>query len=159
MATTTGPGRRCARAGCRAWAMRGHGASFCVAHRDDAEDGVPGVEPPDERRQRSERFAELVRTGAHRDLIDATLQAALDACASERSLAIEIGALRLMLQRIVATDLLDGDPREITQTMTRLVDAIIRALRMEQTLAASFEEDLRAAVTRVFAEKGLLEDE
>lgn len=134
------------------------GASFCVAHRNDAGDLAEGEVLPDERRARIDRFTELVRAGQHGDLIEAALQAALDACARERSLATEIGALRLMLQRVVATELLDGDPRETTQTMTRLVDAIIRALRMEQTLAASFEDELRAAVTRVFAEQGLLED-
>jgi hypothetical protein len=155
MATTTGPGRQCSHAGCRAWAMRG--AAYCVAHRNDADERVPGEGLPDERRERIDRFADLVRAGKHADLIDAALQAAIDASSSERSLATEIGALRLMLQRVVATELLDGDPRETSQTITRLVDAIIRALRMEQTLAASFEDDLRAAVTRVFAEQGLLE--
>lgn len=156
MATTKRAGQRCARAGCRAWAMRG--ATFCVAHRDDSYELDPGVEAHDERRLRNERFAELVRAGKHVELIDEVLQAALAACASERSLATEIGALRLMLQRVAATELLDGDPRETTLTMTRLVDAIIRALRMEQTLAASFEDELRAAVTRVFRERGWEEE-
>lgn len=133
-------------------------AAYCVAHRDDAGDLGSDAELTDQRRQRIDRFAELVRAGKHAGLIEATLQAALDAFASERGLSVEIGALRLMLQRVVATELLDGDPREVTQTMTRLVDAIIRALRMEQTLALSFEDELRAAVTRVFAEQGLLED-
>lgn len=153
MATKTKQSRRCARSGCRAWAMRG--ANYCSAHRSDA---VVDQEFPDKRQERVDRFAELVRAGKHAGLIDAALQAALDACAGERRLTIEIGALRLMLQRVVATELLDGDPRETTQTLTRLVDAVIRALRMEQTLAASFETEFRAAVTRVFAEQGLLED-
>ena len=153
MATKTKQSRRCARSGCRAWAMRD--ASFCSAHRSDT---AADTELPDARQDRADRFAELVRAGKHAGLIETALQAALTACASERRLATEIGALRLMLQRVVATDLLDGDPRETTQTLTRLVDAIIRALRMEQTLAASFEDEFRAAVTRVFAEQGLLED-
>lgn len=135
------------------------GAALCVAHREVEGDPAIDAELPAERQQRIERFAELIRAGKHADLIEGTLQAALDACAAERSLAIEIGALRLMLQRIVATDLLDGDPREITLTMTRLVDTIIRALRMEQTLAETFEDDLRAAVTRVFREMGLEDEE
>jgi hypothetical protein len=153
MATKAKQSRRCARSGCRAWAMRG--AAHCSAHRSDA---ATDQELPDERQVRIDRFAELVRAGQHAGLIESALQAALDACATERRLTTEIGALRLMLQRVVATELLDGDPRETTQTLTRLVDAIIRALRMEQTLAASFEDELRAAVTRVFAEQGLLED-
>lgn len=156
MPGTREQGRRCTRDGCRAWAMRG--ASHCVAHRDDDCERIDDTDPPDERQQRSERFAELVRSGAFAGLIDATVQVALDACANVRSLSIEIGALRLLLQRIIVTDLLDGDPREVTQTLTRLVDTIIRAVKMEQTLIASFDDDLRAAVTRVFAEQGLLED-
>jgi hypothetical protein len=130
-------------------------ASFCSAHRSDV---ATEQELPEARQERIDRFAEQVRAGEHAGLVEAALQAALDACASERRLTTEIGALRLMLQRVVATELLDGDPRETTQTLTRLVDAIIRALRMEQTLAASFEDEFRAAVTRVFAEQGLLED-
>jgi hypothetical protein len=131
------------------------GAAWCSAHRSDA-----GDEPLrlDAREERIDRFAEIVRAGNHAGLIEAALQAALAASASERHLTAEIGALRLMFQRVVATELLDGDPRETTQTMTRLVDAIIRALRMEQTLAGSFEDEFRAAVTRVFTEHGLLED-
>ncbi|HYI14266.1 MAG TPA: hypothetical protein VEX37_02670 [Thermomicrobiales bacterium] len=156
MATTKGQSRRCARTGCRAWAMRGD--THCSAHRGKAGESEIDAGLLDERQERIDRFADLVRAGKHAELIEVALQAALDACATERSLAIEIGALRLMLQRVVATELLDGDPRETTQTMTRLVDAIIRALRMEQTLAASFEDELRAAVTRVFAEQGWLED-
>ncbi len=156
MATTRGQSRRCARTGCRAWAMRGD--THCRVHRSDAgeaddADGLSG-----ERHQPTDRFAEMVRAGQHAELIEVALQAALNACARERSLVTEIGALRLMLQRVVATDLLDGDSRETTQTMTRLVDAIIRALRMEQALAASFDDELCAAVTRVFAEQGWLED-
>jgi hypothetical protein len=134
------------------------GAAFCVAHRHDLGGPFVGADPLDERRKRIDRFTDLVRSGKHAELIDAVLQAAIDASASKSSLATEIGALRLMLQRVVATELLDGDLRETTQTMTRLVDAIIRALRMEQTLAASFEDDLRAAVTRAFADLELLED-
>ena len=156
MPSTKGQSRHCARRGCRAWAMRGD--THCSAHRSDAGDHDVSVGPLGERDDRTDRFAELVRAGKHAELIEVALQAALDACASERSLSTEIGALRLMLHRLVATDLLDGDPRETTQTMTRLVDAIIRALRMEQTLAASFEDELSAAVARVFAEQGWLED-
>ena len=152
MASTSTASRRCSRSGCRAWAVRG--ASLCVAHRGDAVAGAHNSERSDERQQRSDRFSELVQTGKHAELIDAALQAALSACASERSLAIEIGSLRLMLQRLVATDLLDGNPRDVTQAMTRLVDSIIRALRMEQTLATTFEDELRASMARVFRENG-----
>lgn len=156
MTTTPDPARRCSRAGCRAWAMRG--AGYCVVHRDDVDDPIAGADVPDERQARICRFAERVRAGRHAELIDAALQTALEAFASKHSLAAEIGALRLMLQRVVATELLDGDARETTQTITRLVDSIVRTLRMERTLAATFEDDLRAAVTRAFADLGLLED-
>lgn len=153
MATTKECGRRCARDGCRAWAMRG--AAFCVAHRDDL-GGAQGA--AEDGPSRNERFVEQLQAGRFSELIDLTVQAALDVFAADHSLATEIGALRLMLRRVIVTELLDGDPRETTLTLTRLVDAIIRALRMEQTLATRFEDELRAVVTRAFADHGLLED-
>jgi hypothetical protein len=131
------------------------GATFCVAHRDDPE--IP-AEETDGKPDLHEQFAEQLRAGQHAELIDLTVQAALDVFATDHSLATEIGALRLMVRRVIVTELLDGDLRETSLTLTRLVDALIRALRMEQTLATRLEDELRAVVTRFFAGQGRLED-
>jgi hypothetical protein len=132
-----------------------HGAAFCVAHRNDP---VPAAEDPADQSGRHEQFARQLRAGQHGELIDLTIQAALDVFAGDYSLAIEIGALRLMVRRVIVTELLDGDLRETSLTLTRLVDALIRALRMEQTLATRLEDELRAVMTRFFDSQGLLED-
>lgn len=147
--------RRCEATGCRAWAMRG--ATHCVSHRTVVVDSLTDDDRPDGRQERVDRFATSIQSGNFAGLIDDALQAALSAFADQRSLTAEIGALRLMVQRIVATDLLDGDPRDVTLTLTRLVDTIIRARRTEQSLVSTFEDDLRAVVTRVFRDKGLEE--
>ena len=117
-----------------------------------------GAEETDDQPDRHAQFAAQLRAGQHAELIDLTVQAALDVFAADQSLATEIGALRLMVRRVIVTELLDGDLREASLTLTRLVDALIRALRMEQTLATRLEDELRTVVTRFFAGQGLLED-
>ncbi len=154
----TDPGttsRRCVMSGCRAWAMRG--TTLCVSHQFDEDEDVVTGEWPDARQERVDRFSVAIQTRNHAGLIDEALQAAITECANQQALTSEIGALRLMVQRVVATDLLDGEPRDVTLTLTRLVDTIIRARRMEQSLGSTFEDEMHAIVTRVFREKGLEE--
>src|SRR4051812_10483399 len=116
--------KHCTRPGCRAWAIRGE--VHCSAHRghDDLSDG---------RDERSRAFAEAVRRGDKAALVDAALAGAIADGGGELSLEQEIGALRLILRRVVAMDALDGDPESVARTMTRLVEAIVRATRMQHS--------------------------
>lgn len=157
--------RRCERPGCRAWAMRG--GRFCWAHRHAA-DGLPTTQSetqfdesdaePSARAQRSARFAEAVRAGRRDELVERAVAAVLAAIGGDLSLEQEIGALRLVLQRVIAMDALDGDPRDIAPTITRLVDGIVRAVRAQRTVSGELADDLSAALTTVLIEMGLGEE-
>lgn len=147
-------GRRCARAGCRAWAMRGR--RFCVAHRqsETAED-YPELVEADDRLARSRSFATAVRAGRKEELIDRAVQQVIEQIGDERSLGAEIGALRMILRRVIAVDALDGDPKETAATVARLVDAIVRAVKAERAISGSLANDLSDALTTVLIEMGL----
>lgn len=152
---TRPPPRRCARAGCRAWAMRGQ--PWCRAHREDHDDEPNDRDvatPEDERHARLRAFAAAVRA-AHCPRLDPALLRAIEAAASEPTLTGEIGALRLVLQRVLAADALDGDPDRLAATATKLVDGIVRATRMQHTLAGEQADELTGAFTTILRDLGL----
>jgi hypothetical protein len=129
-------------------------SAFCRSHQaaeDQPEDGAL----PEERRTREQAFARLVRDGRHSEVIEEALRAAIASAGGELSLGEEIGALRLMLRRVLAVDALDGDPRAVAQTLTRLVEAIVRAVRMQRTISGELSGGLSEALTQILTEIGL----
>jgi hypothetical protein len=58
----------------------------------------------------------------------------------------------------MTVDALEGDPREVTQLVTRLAETIVRAVRMQHALSGDAADDVSAAVTRVLTELGLGEE-
>lgn len=143
--------RPCLRAGCRAWAMRGR--EYCRAHLPDDDEAVY------ERRLRAEEFAARVRGGEKGDLVERVVGAVVDAIAAETeagagnaALEGEIGALRLVLSRVIAVDALAGEPRDLALTVTRLVDAIVRAIKARHGLAPGDGGALDALTARVLDE-------
>ena len=75
------------------------------------------------------------------------------ACAgSEGSLSDEIGALRLVLARVLAEE---EDPARLATSIPRIVDAVVQAQR---TLSGTMAEDLTEALTQVLIELGLGEE-
>lgn len=139
--------QKCARPGCRAWAMRG--AAFCYAHRND--DAAAGQG----RRERSAAFARAVRSGHVHDMIEETVREVIGQVGAEASLEQEIGALRIVLNRVIAMDGLDGDPAATAMTVARLVDSITRAVKMQRALSGTLADDLADALTTVLIEMGL----
>jgi hypothetical protein len=134
------------------------GGERCRAHRDRSEghgDESVTLEQANARRLRAETFAALVRAGRHEELVEATLQHVMTRLASEQSLLPEIGALRLQLRQVIAVDALDGDTQAVTAQMTRLVDGIVRAMRMQHTLSGDLAETVSSAFTIVLSEMGL----
>jgi hypothetical protein len=156
-------GKRCQWPGCRAWAMRG--TTHCWSHRADtaALDASGAYHAlPDERRARAEAFSALVTHGAGGDLVERAVGAMLAAMAvgGERvPLEGEIRALRLILSRVIALDALEGEPREVAQTVTRLVDTIVRAVRAQHGLVGDGADGelaaLAALVSSVMDEIGM----
>lgn len=141
---------KCARPGCRARAMRG--ARYCYAHRHDDAAGNTG------RQARSEAFARTLRSGELHALVEQAVQQVIEETGAERSLEGEIGALRLILNRVIALDALDGDPAATAATVARLVDSIVRAVKMQRALSGDLADDLADALTTVLIEMGLGEE-
>jgi hypothetical protein len=142
------------------------GAVYCSAHRHDEATASDATNTDvlhalDERRQRAEAFAEAVTRGAHGDLIERAVAAIIAGIAPGgaapvgMSLVGEIQSLRLILSRVIAVDVLEGDPREVAQTVTRLVDTIVRAARAQQGLAGDEAGTLEALTASVLEELGL----
>lgn len=163
MAARTGSGgsRRCLRDGCRAWAMRG--GLFCRAHREWSSelDGIDDLaetdvqDEPSVRATRTATFAGQVREGRLDAAVEEAVRSAIVACGAELSLGAEIGALRLVLQRVIAVDALESDPKDLAVTMTRLVDSITRTIRLQRTLSGGQADTIADAVTTVLLELGL----
>ncbi|MCM8749462.1 hypothetical protein NET02_09910 [Thermomicrobiaceae bacterium CFH 74404] len=130
-----GQRRRCARPGCRAWAMRGH--DFCRMHR------TGGREPP----SRDEALL--------RGRLEERIAAMLEQAGSAQSLAEEIGALRLVLARVLAEE---DDPERLATSIPRIVDTVVRAVRAQRALSGVMAEHLTEALTQVLIELGLGEE-
>lgn len=142
--------RRCARPGCRAWAMRG--TALCAAHRHDSD--IPEPET-DHRRLRSNLFADLVRTERHEELVERTIRQLVESGGGDLSLGEEIGSLRLILKRVMAVDALDGDPRDTAQTVARLANSIVYAVQAQRAISGRLADDLTDALTKILVEMGL----
>lgn len=132
-------GRRCARAGCRAWSMRGretcrvHGGRAATAAGDEEEVQEPVSLAP------VTLSPELLR------------QIAEDG--RRETLAEEIGALRVVLAQLLATT--GDDAARLSQEVPRVVNAIVRAVRAQYLLTGESAGDLTASLTRVLAELGV----
>lgn len=135
------------------------GKRYCASHRSDEHaPDLPAETGPDERRLRSDAFARAARRGNYEQLIDQAVRQVIEAAGVDHSLDDEIGALRIILKRVIAMDALDGDPRETAATVTRLVDSIVRAVRAQRALSGDLANDLTAALTTVLLEMGLGEE-
>ena len=145
--------QRCARPGCRAWAMRGR--RFCGAHRRDD----PGTEvaetEQDGRQRRSDIFADLARNGRHDELVERTIRHLIEKGGGDLSLQEEIGSLRLILRRVMAVDALDGDPRDTAQTVARLANATVYAVQAQRAISGRLADDLTESLTTILIEMGL----
>ncbi len=52
-------------------------------------------------------------------------------------------------------DALDGDPAKTAATVARLVDSLVRAVKMQRALEGDLADDLAGALTTVLIEMGL----
>ena len=71
----------------------------------------------------------------------------------DEGLADEIGALRAVLAQLLATG--GGDTQALSQSVPRIVNAIVRALRTQRVLAGESTGDLNEIATRILAELGI----
>ena len=136
-----GRGRRCRQPGCRAWAMRGR--AYCWPHRANEEAGDAGEQPSEFTPETRALFARRV---------DAALSRLESTAAGPESLADEIGALRLVLARLLAAE---DDPARLASSIPRIVDTTVRALRAQRTLSGTLAESVTEALTQLLIELGL----
>ena len=108
-----------------------------------------------ERQARSSDFAAAVRSGRADRLIDQAVQQVIRRAGESGSLQQEIGALRIVLNRVLAMDALEGDPAQTAATVARLVDSLVRAVKMQRALEGDLADDLAGALTTVLIEMGL----
>lgn len=101
------------------------------------------------------RDAELARrlaAGRYRDLLPAAVQQLIREAGQDDTLREEIGALRLVMTRLVARETPD---EVLAEHLPRIVNTTLRALKAQRTLAGETAGDLTAALTRVLIEMGL----
>ncbi|HEU5329269.1 MAG TPA: hypothetical protein VFU78_14320 [Thermomicrobiales bacterium] len=142
MERTRPPGRPCARPGGQAQARRG--GDFCAAHAPPATPpAAPPAEPP------TSAFQRLLASGQLADLLSQRLAQALAEAGRRETLTDEIGALRVVLLRLLDEE---DDPHRLASDVARVVNAIVHALRAQRFLAGDTTGDLNELVTRVLAE-------
>ncbi len=153
-------GKRCAREGCRAWAKRG--AATCRVHTVGmpGPSGVAGAgtgvanEADAERERRAAEFQSWLEQGDYRDLLERTLAKLVEQAGREGALTEEIGALRVVMKKLLNRDL-EKHADELSVSIPRLVNAIVRALKAQRAISGQTAGDLTEALTRVLLEMGL----
>lgn len=113
------------------------GREYCRAHRGW------GREPP----ARDE--------AGLRARLEERVAAVLEQAGSAQTLAEEIGALRLVLARVLAEE---DDPERLASSIPRIVDTVVRAVRAQRALSGAMAENLTEALTQVLIELGLGEE-
>lgn len=127
-------GQRCARAGCRNWAMRG--GTTCRHHRETRTSG-----------QATDSDALEVALESLAPYIER-----LGLGGQEESLARELGALRGLLDKLTHEA---STSRELAVAVPRVVNATVRALKARRAISGEAAGDLTEAITRVLLDMGL----
>ena len=137
--------RRCERTGCRAWAVRGE--SLCYAHLTQRAGRV------DDRIQGDDRIVSpRVQDALEARVEEFVSHYVADAGLERDSLAEEIGALRVVLARLLAEE---ESAARLATSIPRVVDAVVRAVRVQRSMSGALAEGLTEAVTQVLLELGL----
>lgn len=153
-------GQRCARPGCRAWAMRGR--SYCRMHQNseraeqaeqlEPELSIDGAADPSE----EDRFQVVIPLDLITARVEALLAESRDAGGDELTLREEIGALRLVLARELAEE---PDLRHQAASVPGIINTVIRAIQAQRLLSGSKAGAITEAITQVLIELGLGSDE
>jgi hypothetical protein len=118
-----------------------HGQTLCRAHL--SAEARQATRPAAERR-RIPNFEQQIEEVVARFATEAGLE--------QESLSEEIGALRIVLARLLAEE---DDPARLATSIPRVVDTVVRARRAERSISGARAESLTQAVTQVLIELGL----
>ncbi len=120
--------RRCSAPGCGRFVARD--AAWCRRHQALRGEALGAG---DEERQRSrDAFRSRLASGDYQRLLDDDLHAVIAQAAAERGLAGEIGALRVVLARLL---LEEDDLTKLVAGAARLVSATTQAARAQRAIA------------------------
>lgn len=112
-----------------------------------------GVAPSAPREGGSDPAPATVVHGPPAVLTSQALREALEVAGRGDSLVEEVGALRVVLLRLLAER--SDDPADLAATIPRVVNATVRALQARRALAGGVEGDLGATLAGVLREMGL----
>lgn len=168
-----GSGRRCAADGCRRFVQPGR--VLCGQHartgdgrdleaalgrmarqveqafQDGGEDDQKVQARAAARREQAlATFRQRVERGDYGELFEGRLRAVMAQAAAERGLAVEIGALRLVLAQLLTDTSLDAEMQ--ARLVARVSETSVKATRVRWELATWEEEPGRAELRRLMAE-------
>lgn len=166
---------RCASPGCGRFV--GVGQRYCARHRSDQPDAAPEragslaallASGPDEltdqevqeqregaeqarleRARRAQRFRERLEAGNYRALFDDYLARVIAQAAAERGVLEEIGALRLVLARLLVEE---DDLTKLAANVARVASVAVQAARAQRAIAGEVAQSLTEALTRILIE-------
>lgn len=139
--------RRCATPGCGRFVRPG--ATWCRSHGDEAVGAEGGASGEDERAEAAAEFRRRLDEGDYRRLFDATLREVIAQAAAERGLADEIGALRVVLARLL---LEEDDLSKLVTGVARLASVTVQAARAQRAIAGEQADGLTEAIAQILAE-------
>ena len=159
-------GRRCLREGCERWARRGravwggHGRTETEREIEEATRRLAGqaaeeVGEEGDGEQRPKALAAFGRglaNGEYGAAFDGGIRAAMAQAAAEKGVAEEIGALRLMLARLMAEVPTTEDPVRLGHGVARVAGASVRAARAQKELLGEDTSEFQAALFQALAE-------
>jgi hypothetical protein len=124
------------------------GAPHCDRH-DPSTSGEGRVETSDDAHA---RFLELLNRGEYAGFFDDRLLEVMRQAAqamSERGLTEEIGALRMVLSRLVKEE---QDLSKLTASVTRVASVAVQAARTQRAINGDTARGLTSALTQILAE-------
>lgn len=137
---------RCEAPGCGRFVRAG--ASFCAKHDPmDEVDDVLARQP-----ELRSRFRERLEQGEYTALFDDHLSKVLHQAAtavSERGLIDEIGALRLVLARLLMEE---DDLTKLASNVTRVASVAVQAARAQRAISGDVAQGLTSALTQILTE-------
>jgi hypothetical protein len=134
---------RCATPGCGRFVRRG--ATWCRIH--DVEPETAGVEF--EENEGAAEFRRRLDDGDYGRLFDAKLKEVIGQAAAERGLADEIGALRVVLARLL---LEEEDLSRLVSGVARLASVTVQATRAQRAIVGDQADGLTEAIAQILAE-------
>jgi hypothetical protein len=136
--------RRCATPGCGRFVRRG--ATWCRVHEDGE---VEAVGAGLDENEHAAEFRRRLDDGDYRRLFDARMREVIGQAAAERGLADEIGALRVVLARLL---LEEEDLSRLVSGVARLASVTVQATRAQRAIVGDQADGLTEAIAQILAE-------